>query len=394
MKREGSSTNGVVTRLRKTGASRPTSANRAALASVRAHAERYRERDRARIQRVLEEAALLTTVDDLCSAIARAGTLTINFHPDRILPDGRCVAQALYDEGVYRSQFESRISNGGLTAFPGGDRDRWEQTLFGGAYHAPGVEAWERPKYGGLDLFNFSNGACPRFGSCHLRLTQSALDRSTFFFGDSASRPDDGGVIDAFEPVLAGLLETLDRNPDGLGRPDITVSTLLQSLFRPSSPDGLFAPVESHELDMYIEAQIHGAVDLETDVEALIIDPSFSRSETGALLLRSADRYGFVSQWNSGMTLVPTDVPTENPIPDEPRRWRAFCADGHARRLAERVVSSYAGDGNTLDAAAIGQAAVSVVQNPDEWVEWGAPADALTCLKDLWLILVFYGKAA
>jgi Protein of unknown function (DUF3626) len=30
------------------------------------------------------------------------------------------------DDGVYRSRFETGRSNGGLTAFPGGDRWRWE----------------------------------------------------------------------------------------------------------------------------------------------------------------------------------------------------------------------------------------------------------------------------
>lgn len=63
---------------------------------------------------------------------------------------------------MYRSQFETRISNGGLTACAGGDRDAWEQSLFGGAYQAPGVLPTERPKYGGLNLLNHLNGACPR----------------------------------------------------------------------------------------------------------------------------------------------------------------------------------------------------------------------------------------
>lgn len=83
----------------------------------------------------------------------------MNFHPDRLLADGRSVARALYDDGVYRGQFETRISNGGLTAYPGGDRDVWERALFDGAYHRVRVGAAERPKYGGLNLMNHLNGA-------------------------------------------------------------------------------------------------------------------------------------------------------------------------------------------------------------------------------------------
>ena len=46
--------------------------------------------------------------------------ITVNFHPDRVLADGRTVAQRLAAEGRYRSQFETGISSGGLTAYAGG----------------------------------------------------------------------------------------------------------------------------------------------------------------------------------------------------------------------------------------------------------------------------------
>lgn len=52
--------------------------------------------------------------------------VTLNFHP-HFLHD-------LADDGVYRSQFATGTSNGGLTARPGGDRRRWESRIFGGAY--------------------------------------------------------------------------------------------------------------------------------------------------------------------------------------------------------------------------------------------------------------------
>ena len=108
-------------------------ANRRALDQARARAERDRERHLARI------AGLGVDPAPLLAAVPGAGALTLNFHPGRRLADGRTVAEALHDEGVYRSQFETRVSGGGLTAYPGGDRDRWERSLFAGAYHAPGV---------------------------------------------------------------------------------------------------------------------------------------------------------------------------------------------------------------------------------------------------------------
>jgi Protein of unknown function (DUF3626) len=104
-----------------------TEANRVALAQVRAYAHHERPRHIARMASVLA--------------------------------DGRSVAQALYEEGVYRSRVETRVSAGGLTAYAGGDQDQWEQGLFAGAYQALAVQPWESLRYGGLNLMNYLDGA-------------------------------------------------------------------------------------------------------------------------------------------------------------------------------------------------------------------------------------------
>lgn len=46
-------------------------------------------------------------------------SVTLNFHPDAICR-GMLMLEALAADGVYRSQFETLTSNGGLTAYPGG----------------------------------------------------------------------------------------------------------------------------------------------------------------------------------------------------------------------------------------------------------------------------------
>src|SRR6476620_9424517 len=71
--------------------------------------------------------------------------VTLNFHPDRLVGGEPRVAVMARD-GVYRSQFETGTSNGGLTAHPGGDRWRWESRLFEGRYDAG--PAADRPVYG------------------------------------------------------------------------------------------------------------------------------------------------------------------------------------------------------------------------------------------------------
>jgi len=62
-----------------------------------------------------------------------AWRVTLHFHPDRLV-GGAPILRRMADDGVYRPQFETGTSNGGLTAFPGGDRWRWESRIFGGAY--------------------------------------------------------------------------------------------------------------------------------------------------------------------------------------------------------------------------------------------------------------------
>ncbi len=186
-----------------------TDANRAALAAVRADAAAERERHLVRIERVLVGTGV--GAQQLVSELGRQGALTLNFHPDRLLGDGRSVAEALHDDGVYRGQFETRISNGGLTAYPGGDRDVWEEALFGGCYQEAGVDPGERPKYGGLNVMNYLNGACPRFGSCHLRLNAAVRERATLPYGDSADGRAELGTIDAFEQSLRRCLGILPQ---------------------------------------------------------------------------------------------------------------------------------------------------------------------------------------
>ena len=85
-------------------------------------------------------------------------------------------------------------------------------------------------------------GGSPRFGSAHLRLRAGVLGRATFCFPDSFDEPSTFGVGDAASAVIAAALAD-----DG-----------------PSDP-----------LDGYVEAQIHGPVLLERDVEALVLDPCY-----------------------------------------------------------------------------------------------------------------------
>lgn len=167
--------------------------------------------------------------------------VTLQFHPDR-LHSGTPILQALASAGVYRSQFETGTSNGGLTAYPGGDRWNWESRIFGTAYDdAPPAE---RPKYGALNFRRRAGGGAPRFGSAYFRLKREVLRRTTFCYPDSAYDPHDFGVAERM-----ALIALVERNC-------------------PSDP-----------LDRSIEAHVHGPVQLALDVEALVLDPCYRETE-------------------------------------------------------------------------------------------------------------------
>jgi hypothetical protein len=183
--------------------------------------------------------------------------VTLNFHPDRLL-HGRPILEAMAEDGVYRSQFVTGTSNGGLTAHPGGDRWRWESRIFHGAYdEAP---AHERPVYGALNFRHKSVGGAPRFGSAHFRLTAEPLTRTTFCYPDSFLEPSDFGVA-----ARMGLVELALADPQD-------------------------------ELDDYIEAQVHGPVRPDRHVEALVLDPCYQDTAVEAAALR----LGCPVEWHPG----------------------------------------------------------------------------------------------
>lgn len=354
-----------------------------AIENVRTKAEAEQAEAKQSIDALLQTEGIDATAEDLIRKIKQTAVVTVNFHPDRLCNDGRAVATALFEDGIYRSQFETGISNGGLNRIVGGRRDIWEQNLWGDVYLADGVSASERPKYGGLNLMDYSDGACPRFGSCHFRLRKSVLDHTSFTFGDSNRDENKDnrqsiGLIDTFEPVLAEFLADASKRGVILGKKDISLATWVNELLtlEGSAEQNYRHNVLGRALDEYIEAQIHSPISLAKDVEAVIIDPSFKDTSTGKLLEELAHKYDFSIEWHKGFQVDIKDVPSDFRVEELP---------DFARFVADKIGS------DTLDAAIIGQAAVSIVSNPKDWEAWGTPDEALQLVKYLWHTLVVYG---
>lgn len=268
-------------------------------------------------------------------ALDRSLRVTLNFHPDRWV-DGATVLEWLARDGRYRSQFETGTSNGGLSAHPGGDRWRWEQRMFGHAYDDAPAE--ERPKYGALNHRRRRTGAAPRFGSAHLRLTGAVLDRTSFCFPDSVFEPTAVATADRF-----GLLPLVER-------------------FEARALTDELEATEGGLLDDYVEAHVHGPVDLAADVEAVVLDPCFR----GSAIEEHACALGVPVEWHEGRRLTVVEL-AEHPAFRGPRTVEV------GRRIAVHEL---------LDASVIGAAARTGHEDPQDlkrvWhcvARFGTPID-------------------
>jgi len=108
--------------------SRPSASSRAALTHVLALARR---------QEAVSQSYIAETLRRTGSQIAtyRAAMACIQAHARVVIRIGTTsipVVSALLKEGVYRNQFETGLSAGSRSAFPGGARDSWERVLFRG----------------------------------------------------------------------------------------------------------------------------------------------------------------------------------------------------------------------------------------------------------------------
>ena len=218
------------------------------------------------MQRTAERAIAHVTARATGEAMGPAWRVTLHFHPDRLVA-GAPILERMAGDGRYRSQFETGTSNGSLSAHRGGARWQWESRMFGGAYDRARASA--RPKYGALNFRGRGVGGSPRFGSAHLRLAPHILARTTFCYPDSVFEPEHFGVASKLSRLVA-VAEEDDKDM----------------------------------LDDYIEAQVHGVVDLARDVEALVLDPSYRGSPIEGM----ARRLGCPVEWHDGFVLTTAEL--------------------------------------------------------------------------------------
>lgn len=328
------------------------------------------------IQHVLQMSNIsMDTFEKAIRTIKVHARIGLHFHPDRLDSTMKSVADSLLRQGIYKSQFETHISNGSVSAFIGGERDLWEEKIFEGAYQLEGTINKERPKYGALNLMLHSDGPSPRFGSCYFLLYPDVSHRSTFTYLDSHQDVKEKGTYKQFDLILAALLAESFSKEFLLGEREIRPPKLIKHLLTklPKSPIGLINDKPYRNLDHYIEAQIHGDISLKDDVEALVADSSFKGTNIGNILEKLCQTYFIKLYWRKGYRMKVENVPSDFRGPKMPVL---------AKRIAQNKV---------IDANIIGTAVKDLYLKPEQWSDYGTKKDILQQLKLLWHVLVRYG---
>ncbi|TDL64023.1 DUF3626 domain-containing protein [Rhodococcus qingshengii] len=348
-----------------------------ALDNITKYARNHRHEAKEIINHILKMSNISDKIfENAVDKIKAHAKIGLHFHPDRPDSTMKSVAAALLEHGIYKSQFETLISNGSLSANPGGERDLWEERIFCGAYQLEGTTNNERPKYGALNLMLHPDGPAPRFGSCYFLLSPKVSYRSTYTYLDSHQDPKEKGTYKEFDFILAALLEEAFLRDFAIGERNLTPASLIKHLLfileKPFTDPATKEP--NRNLNHYIEAQIHGDISLEEDVELLVADPSFKETYVGRTLEQLCLKYSIDLYWHRGFTLTVDEIPSDFRGPSMPS-------------LAKRI-----GQNKFIDASIIGSAVNDLKRNPASWSDRGIYKEVLQELKLLWHVLVRYGK--
>lgn len=304
-----------------------------------------------------------------------------HFHPDRPLENGFTVVESLLESGVYKNQFETLISNGSVSAYDGGDRDLWEQNLFGGAYSFKNSDIKDRPKYGSLNIFFHGDGSSIRFGSCYFLLKPELSKYATFTYMDSHQNPDERGTLSEFNDILSALMNEITYRDYALGEKEYSISKFIKYL-SDEIHSAFYDPTKKNNyrnLNHYIEAQVHCDISLEDDIDYLVIDPSFKETKIEKIIKELCIKYNIKLFYHKGFNLDVNNVPSD---------FRGSSMSSLAKRTLEFSKNK---NENFVDAYKIGSAVNDLKFNTDKWLDRGSYNEVLQELKFLWHVLVKFG---
>lgn len=297
--------------------------------------------------------------------------VTINFHPDRLSSNGKLIIKNMITDGKYLNQFQTGTTNGGRTAYFGGERFLWEEKIFGGIYPK---DTQFRPKYGALNIFNYIDGATSRFGSCYFTLNNRALERCTFSYGDSYNNPEILCSNKSFYGILYGMLTEVIKNEKFLDIKNCCVDEFINTML---SIDIIKEKI-GRNLDNYIEVHIHGDISLEEDIESLYLDEAFKKSIIQDYAEVLASKYSIKLKWIPKRQIKIEDIDDE------------FRGD-KMKPLSYRINNMFGDNSGYIDALQLGKASCSSITSKEVWSDFGSEDELFIYFKQLWHILAFYG---
>ncbi len=297
--------------------------------------------------------------------------ITINFHPDRFSNNGKTILENLLEQGLYHGQFRTGTTNGGRTAFIGGDRFCWEQRLF---YHSYPDDSIDRPKYGALNVLRYIDGASVRFGSCYFTLKQEIVKRCTFSYGDSSTNPTTLCTADTFSGVLADLFRDVQKNGRLLNRVVLSEQETLAILLNQSDK----IKDKGKNLDQCIETHVHGDIVLGDDIDSFYMDESFQKTPFAKQAEDLCHKYNIALQW------IPERQVDIEAIGD-------LFRGPMIPKLAQKIDRLLGHNQGIIDASLIGAASRDSALNPKSWQDIGNEAEIFQYLKQLWHTVGYFG---
>lgn len=339
-----------------------------AIDSVRKYAESNKLAHQAYVMQICE--AFKVNADNLIDKVLSC-PITINFHPDRISNNGKTIMENLLQQGRYLSQFHTSVTNGGRSAYMGGDRFMWEQNLFFDSYPPASLE---RPKYGALNFFRYVDGASVRFGSCFFTLKRGVNSRCTFAYGDSSTNPTTLCTSDTFIGIVAAMFEDVQKNGRLLNQVIAHPQEALAVMLNPC----MDVKNIGRNLDYCIETHIHGDVSLEEDIDSFYLDESFNGTvfEDQAKML--CKKYGI------RICLIPKRQVASKDIGDVFRGPKIPI-------IARRIDSIFGNNSGVINAALIGDASRNSVSHPQLWEDIGTEDELFMYFKQLWHTVAYFG---
>ena len=218
----------------------------------------------------------------------------------------------LLKDSHYRNFYETNATN---TMSTQSERFKWDSLLFEGLYDS-NTAPHERIKFGLLDVGFAQNSDIIRktiarlYGWSRLELKPSVRWRCTYSIGDSGIVKGTRDLT-VLETLVTGQWRSQEMRP-------VVLAAAAAAAVGKDGEDDVKQRVEKDRIEqrrrmkegrgilrwekqssvIYIEAQIHGPIDLSTDVEALIVDKHYKNNETMVSYLDAfTERFGVPYRW-------------------------------------------------------------------------------------------------